>query len=87
MASDTIQEAWVRIPTEEERKKQMGDQPTGSYSFGFIPAMGRLLASHERIGPAFSALFSEIMRGPGFLTFQEREMIATVAAAAQDCYY
>jgi len=34
-----------------------------------------------------NTLYNEIMRGPGSLSRQEREMIATVAAAAQDCYY
>jgi Carboxymuconolactone decarboxylase family len=53
-----------------------------------LPAMGRLLRTHGRIGKAFSQLFSEIMWAPeGILSRQEREMIAGVAAAAQDCHY
>jgi hypothetical protein len=59
----------------------------GRWAFEFRPAMGRLLSAHPAIGPAFNTLYSEIMRGPGSLSRQEREMIATVAAAAQDCYY
>ena len=60
---------------------------TSRYNFGFRPAMGRLLASHDGIGPAFSALFAQIMFEPGFLNGREREMVAAVAASAQDCHY
>jgi alkylhydroperoxidase/carboxymuconolactone decarboxylase family protein YurZ len=49
--------------------------------------MGRLMAVHERIGPAAGALFHEIMFAPGALERWEREMIAAVSAAAQDCHY
>ncbi len=58
------------------------------YDFGFMPAMARLIAAHGRIGAAFSALFSQIMFSPdGKLTRREREMVAAVAASAQDCMY
>ena len=81
-------EAWVQIPTEEEvAAKLTPDEKRGGYDSGFIPAMGRLLLTHDRIGPAFGALFREIMFEPGCLTRQEREMVATVTAAAQDCHY
>jgi alkylhydroperoxidase/carboxymuconolactone decarboxylase family protein YurZ len=49
--------------------------------------MGRLLSAHEDIGPAFSNLFRTVMFEPGHLTRQEREMVAAVAAVAQDCHY
>lgn len=81
-------EAWVRIPTEAEAMSGPGarsaDHP---YYFGFVPAMGRLLAAHTRIGPAFQALYGEIMFAPGRLSRAEREMVAAVAAAAQFCHY
>jgi len=58
------------------------------YDFGFMPAMARLIAAHGRIGSAFSALFTQIMFSPdGKLTRHEREMVASVAASAQDCFY
>jgi alkylhydroperoxidase/carboxymuconolactone decarboxylase family protein YurZ len=57
------------------------------YNFGYRSEMGMLLGAHPRIGPAFWALFSEIMFSPGVLTRAEREMVAAVAAAAQDCHY
>ncbi len=50
--------------------------------------MGRLIMAHGRIGPKFGALFSEIMFSEeGSLDRREREMVAAVAAAGQDCHY
>ena len=85
MASNTPPEAWVKLPTEAAIREIM---PPGSpYDFGFLPAMTRLITAHPRMGMAFGALFSEIMFVPGKLTRNEREMVAAVAAAAQDCFY
>ena len=83
MHKHEIKEAWVDIAPDN------GSQPVapGRWAFEFRPAMGRLLSAHPTIGPAFNTLYSEIMRGPGSLSRQEREMIAPVAAASQDCYY
>ena len=59
----------------------------GPYDFGFLPSMARLLMAHPRFGPAFGALFSQIMFEPGQLERREKEMVAAVAAATQDCFY
>lgn len=84
----TVREAWVTIPSEAELRAQMPPGRAYPYDFGFLPAMGRLLRTHQRIGGAFLKLFSEIMWTPeGHLSRREREMIAAVAAAAQDCHY
>jgi hypothetical protein len=77
-------DAWVAMPSEEEIRPMMAGHP---YDFGFLPAMGRLISAHDTIGPAFGALFARIMFAPGELTRAEREMIAAVTAAAQDCHY
>ena len=83
-----LTEAWVAIPTEAERRAQLPPGvPASGYDFGFVPAMGRLLAAHKEIGPAFGKLFWTVMFAPGHLSRQEREMVAAVAAAAQDCHY
>jgi alkylhydroperoxidase/carboxymuconolactone decarboxylase family protein YurZ len=67
---------------------QLPPPGAGGYNFGFVANMGRLLRTHPRIGPRFQALFGEIMFSPdGALNRREREMIAAVAAAAQDCHY
>ena len=83
MPEQEVREAWVSIAPDSGPQSPA----PGRYSFGFRPAMGRLLEAHDRIGPAFSALFSEIMRGAGHLSRRERETVAAVASAAQDCYY
>ena len=86
MTNTEPREAWVEIPSAEQRlvKAREGSR----YNFGFAPAMGGLLAAHPRIGPLFGALFGEIMFAPeGELNRAEREMTAAVAAAAQDCFY
>jgi hypothetical protein len=61
--------------------------PSQLYRFGYRSEMGLLLGAHPRIGPAFGALFTEVMFAPGSLSRAEREMIAATAAAAQDCHY
>ncbi len=77
--------AWVDTPTEEQVN---AERPSaGPYDFGFVPAMGRLLAAHPRIGPSFFALFGEIMFAPGALSRRERELVAGIAAVTQDCFY
>ena len=81
-------EAWVAIPSEMERRAQTPPAVIAAgYDYGFLPAMGRLLSAHKEIGPAFGRLFQTIMFQPGHLSRQEREMVASVAAAAQDCRY
>ena len=54
---------------------------------GFIPAMYRLVAAHGRVALPFAALTNAVMEAPGALTRQERELVAAVTAAAQDCFY
>ena len=86
MDNGDIREAWVTIPTPAERAAMRRD--TEPYDFGFIPAMGGLLASHPDIGPLFGQLYAQIMFAPdSALNRAEREMTAAVAAAAQDCFY
>jgi alkylhydroperoxidase/carboxymuconolactone decarboxylase family protein YurZ len=78
-------DAWVKMPSEAELRSRMPDGV--AYDFGFLPAMIRLVMAHPRIGPAFGMLFGRIMFEPGSLSRREREMVAGVAAAAQDCFY
>ncbi len=86
--NENVREAWLTIPTEEELRASLPPGArAGNYDFGYLPAMGRLQATHRGIGPMFRALYREVMFGPGELDRQEREMVASVAAAAQDCQY
>ena len=84
-ADGRLPEAWVKMPEEAEIRSHMpGGHP---YDFGFITGMQRLVMAHDRIAPFFGALFAQIMFAPGDLERREREMVAAVAAAAQDCHY
>ena len=88
MVQKTVPEAWVQMLSEEELRKQIPPDAKFPYDFGFLPAMTRLIRAHGRIGQAFGALFAQIMFSPeGHLDRREREMVAAVAAAAQDCHY
>jgi hypothetical protein len=80
-------QAWVKLPTEADLQAAMPQGGPSAYDFGFLMGMPRLRMAHRRIGPLFGPLFREIMFGPGALSRAEREMVAGVAAAAQDCRY
>ena len=78
-------DAYLRLPDPEEVARS---RPSGHpYDFGFVTGMSRVPSAHPRIGPAFMALYVEIMFAPGALERSEREMVAAVAAAAQYCHY
>ena len=78
-------DAWVNMPSEDTIRAFMRSGHV--YDFGFLTGMQRLIMSHLRIAPFFGALFQQIMFEPGGLSRREREMVAAVAAAAQDCHY
>ena len=82
------QKPFITLPTDDEMRalrERAGVKTT--YNFGFIGGMSRLLVAHERIGKAMRGFFAEVMFAPGALSRAEREMIAAVASAAQDCEY
>lgn len=81
------QQPFIQLPTDEEFRAHMPPGVKSPYDFGFIGGMSRLLSAHERIGAAMRAFFAEVMFAPGALTRAEREMVAAVASAAQDCEY
>jgi alkylhydroperoxidase/carboxymuconolactone decarboxylase family protein YurZ len=78
---------FITLPTPEELRARATPMPASSYNFGIVSGMGSLLAAHPRIGPAMQRAFAEIMFAPGALDRAEREMVAAVASAAQDCEY
>ena len=81
------QQAFIRLPTPEDLRARPDGPKPSSYNFGYASGMGRLLAAHKRIGKAMQATCYEIMFAPGALDRAEREMVAAVASAAQDCEY
>ena len=78
-------QAWIELPSEEAIRESM--EPGHPYDFGFVAGMSRLVRAHEEIGRAYGPLFQQIMFAPGALSRAEREMVAAVATAAQDCHY
>ncbi len=81
-----VPDAWVAMPSDEEVRARTG--AGHPYDFGFVVAMARLITAHADIAPYFGGLFAQIMFAPGrALSRPEREMVAAVAAAAQDCHY
>ncbi len=86
MKSDSRPAAWVKL-AEPENFTEGEFPPNHPYNFGSVPAMARLIQAHPRIGPYFGRLVGSIMFAPGALSRAEREMIAAVTAAAQDCHY
>src|SRR3972149_10188296 len=88
MVQKTIPDAWVQLPSEEQLRALFPPDRKFPYDFGFLPGMVRLVMAHGRIGAAFGQLFAQIMFSPeGKLSRREREMVAAVAAAGQDCRY
>jgi hypothetical protein len=85
-------EAWVDLPSEDDLRAlraalNISSHPYEAFLGGTIPLMARLLAAHPSIGLAFVQLSNEVLFGPGALSRAEREIVASVAAAAQDCVY
>lgn len=81
------QQPFITLPTDEEMRAEMKPGMKSPYDFGFIGGMSRLLSAHERLGRAMRGFFAEVMFAPGALSRDEREMVAAVASAAQDCEY
>ena len=86
MKKNTSEEAWVELPDRSTIAEAPGHR-NHPYNFGYVAGMSRLIMAHSRIAPAFGALYGSIMFVPGALSRAEREMVAAVAAAAQDCHY
>ena len=87
MSSPVPKEAFVQLLSPAEAEAQFRPGTRNPYDFGFVPAMTRLILSHPEIGQYFRPLYAQIMFKPGHLSRPEREMVAAVATAAQDCFY
>ena len=88
MEQSAVREARIDLTTEEEFRANLPSDRQYRCDFGFIPAMARLIARHARIAPAFGKLVREVMWSPdGVLSRRECEMVAAVAAGAQDFHY
>jgi len=81
------QQPFITLPSDEDLRAQEKPGVKSPYDFGFVGGMSRLLSAHERLGAAMRGFFAEVMFAPGVLSRDEREMVAAVASAAQDCEY
>jgi hypothetical protein len=81
------QQPFITLPSDEDLRAQMKPGVKSPYDFGFVGGMSRLLSAHERLGQAMRGFFAEVMFAPGAMSRDEREMVAAVASAAQDCEY
>jgi uncharacterized peroxidase-related enzyme len=75
-----VRVAWIDLPG-------IGNATDARGKDSFEPPMQRLISAHPRIGPAFDQLRRMVMGPSPHLSPVERQIIATVAAVAQDCTY
>lgn len=89
MSASNAHGAWVALPSDDEFRATLKGQthPYETFMGGVVPHMGRLIIAHDLIGQALVALGSVVLFGPGTLSRAEREMVAAVTSAAQDCAY
>ena len=87
MDDSTPADAFIHLADDAEVARHIRPGAPHPYAFGFTPNMSRLLLAHDEIGPPFRALLAQVMFKPGALSRAERELVAGVAAAAQDCFY
>jgi hypothetical protein len=89
MADETVRAAWVDMVPKEELARRMAGAPPGStlYDFGFIGNMSQLMRTHTRLAATWGPHFLAVMGEGGHLSRMEKELVAAVAAAAQDCHY
>lgn len=83
--TSSVPEAYIDLISREDARRRR--PPDHAYNPGVVPAMGRLLMTHPRIGPALEVFQTELMFGEGQLDRTEREILAVVASVAQDCDY
>jgi hypothetical protein len=86
---NAARDAWIDLPSENDVRAASGGRthPYEVFLGGRVAHMARLLMAHPLIGPSFRQLTATVLFGPGALTRPEREMVAAVSAAAQQCVY
>lgn len=82
-------DAWVELIPADELARAMAANPQSRslYDFGFVANMARLMRTHPGIAATWGRHFLAVMDEGGALTRAEKEMVAAVSSAAQDCHY
>jgi len=79
---------WLRVPADEEVPAEIRELWRPSLEkLGFVPNVLRLYALRPDNLLAWNAWYEVAMKGDSGLTKPEREMIAVVVSAANDCAY
>ncbi len=82
-------DAWIELIPAEDVARAMAANPQARslYDFGFVANMARLMRTHPGIARTWGAHYLAVMDEGGALTRAEKEMVAAIASAAQDCHY
>ena len=89
MAHQERPEAWVKLPSDAEAHAAVGGEtlPYETLMGGVVLRITRLILAHRLLGKALLNHIKVVMFGPGALSRAEREMVAAVTSAAQNCHY
>ena len=80
--------AWLRVPADHEvpdEVKEVWREP--SEKLGFVPNVLRIFALRPAHLLGWWHYYDELLRGESGLSRAQREMIAVVVSAANDCHY
>ena len=80
--------AWLRVPAEEEipgKVRALWEVPR--QRLGFVPNVFRIFALRSQHLIRWWAYYDDLLRGPSNLTKAQREMIAVVVSAVNQCRY
>ena len=80
--------SWLRVPGEQEVPPEVAEiWEAPREKLGFVPNVLRIFALRPRHLLGWWSYYDELLRGESGLTRAEREMIAVVVSAANDCHY
>ena len=80
--------SWLSVPGEEEAPPEVAEIWSGPREkLGFVPNVLRIFALRPRHLLGWWGYYDELLRGESGLTRAQREMIAVVVSAANDCHY
>lgn len=80
--------AWIKLVADADatgRLKQMYDAAIARA--GRVFEIVRTMSPNPPVLEKSMAFYSQVMKGKSGLSRKEREMLATVTSAANDCYY
>jgi alkylhydroperoxidase family enzyme len=80
--------AYIRLVAEDEAEGPLAQQYEAARGrAGKVYNIVKTMSPNPRVLGASMRLYLEIMRGPSPLSRTQREMLAVVVSAANDCFY